>query len=254
MSINNSLLSTHKEKENNKNNENEKEKIDKEYENPFCPWIREDSICRKLTGMKKLHYEILDFYKFIQLNEEEKDLRKKTFDYIDNIIKQNFPEYKCELYGSFKTGLSLPNSDIDILVLEQGKNDSKQNDNYLFDSLINIYKVLENKNELDYVELVKAKVPIIKCIHKETKIHIDISLFKKNGALAVTEVEKIINIYPEIKPLILVIKYMLRQRDLNEIYKGGISSFIIFTLLYYYIIDVKKKLFIKVIMDRRKNC
>ena len=41
-------------------------------------------------------------------------------------------------------------------------------------------------------------------------------------------------IYPEIKPLMLLIKYALKQRDLNEIYKGGVNSFITFSLLYYY--------------------
>ena len=35
------------------------------------------------------------------------------------MIEEKFPDYTCELYGSFKTGLSLPNSDIDILILEK---------------------------------------------------------------------------------------------------------------------------------------
>ena len=247
MSTKNSLLSTYEEDGISKKGiENEKEKILKEDDKPFCPWIKPDSYCHKLTGMKKFHYEILDFYKFIQLNDEEKELRRKTYNSIQNIIKENFPEYTCELYGSFKTDLSLPNSDIDILILENGQEDNPEKDDiYLLNSLISIYNVLYNKHEIDNLELVKAKVPIIKCIHKETKIHIDISLFKKNGSLAVEEVESIVKIYPEIKPLILVIKYMLRQRDLNEIYKGGISSFIIFTLLYYYIVDVKKRIIYK---------
>jgi non-canonical poly(A) RNA polymerase PAPD5/7 len=37
------------------------------------------------------------------------------------------------------------------------------------------------------------------------------------------------------RPLIYVLKYFLRQRKLNESYTGGISSFLLFNLLFSYI-------------------
>ena len=83
---------------------------------------------------------------------------------------------------------------------------------------------------------------------KETDINIDISFFRKNGVNAVKTIEKVIDTFPEIRPLTLVIKYTLRQRQLNELYKGGVSSFIIFSLIYYYMSDVRKK-----ILDDIKN-
>ena len=214
-----------------------------ENENIFCPWIKPDSKCKSLTGILKLHYEILDFYHFIELNNEEKELRNKTYNCIKNIIDDNFPDYFCELYGSFKIGLSLPNSDIDILILPKNEdnNPDKISNKYLYSSLKQIYDKFQEKKVFSYLKLITAKVPIIKCKHKETGINVDISLFKKNGASAAEQLEKILNIHPEIRPLMLIIKYMLRQRDLNEIYKGGASSFIIFSLLYYYIIDVNKR-------------
>jgi non-canonical poly(A) RNA polymerase PAPD5/7 len=213
--------------------------------------------------MLRLHYEILDFYHFIQLNNEEIELRNKTFKDIKDIIEENFPDYTCELFGSFKTGLSLPNSDIDILVLQKEVimednnsdiNNENKLDKELFKSLKKIYNIfLEKKNEFNSLEMINAKVPIIKCIYKKTNIRIDISLFRENGALAVKEIDKLTKIYPEIKPLMLVIKYALRQRDLNEIYKGGVSSFIIFTLLYYYLTDVKKTIIHKIKKDKKEE-
>lgn len=228
-------------------NKNGNLKIDKnnlEEENIFCPWIKPDSKCKSLTGFLKLHYEILDFYHFIELNDEEKELRKKTYNCIKSIIDENFPDYFCELYGSFKTGLSLPNSDIDILILPKNEDDSLEqiNNKYLYNCLKQIYDKFQEKKVFSYLKLVIAKVPIIKCRHKETDINVDISVFKKNGASAAEQIEKILNIHPEIRPLMLTVKYMLRQRELNEIYKGGASSFIIFSLLYYYIIDVNKRI------------
>ena len=127
------------------------------------------------------------------------------------------------------------------------KNEDNKIDEYnykhLYCFLKQIYDKFREKKDFSYLKLVTAKVPIIKCRHKETNINVDISIFKKNGASAAEQLEKIINIHPEIKPLMLVIKYMLRQRDLNEIYKGGCSSFILFSLIYYYIIDINKRVF-----------
>ncbi len=42
--------------------------------------------------------------------------------------------------------------------------------------------------------------------------------------------------YPIIRPMVMLLKYILRQRDLNEAYKGGIGSFVIFNMVYAYIL------------------
>jgi non-canonical poly(A) RNA polymerase PAPD5/7 len=44
-----------------------------------------------------------------------------------------------------------------------------------------------------------------------------------------------LNDFPIIRPLVYVLKYFLRQRKLNESYTGGISSFLLFNLIYSYI-------------------
>ncbi len=208
-----------------------------DFDHHFYPWIKPNSKCHSLKGMLKLHYEILDFYKFIQLTDTEIKLRNKTFNEIKDIIELNFPNYKCSLYGSFITGLSLPNSDIDILITRKDEEKEKIN---LQKNLLEIYTILKQKNIFTDLEMINAKVPIITGLYISTKIHVDISLFKKNGVDAAEIINKIIAIYPEIRPLMLLIKYVIRQRNLNQIYTGGISSFIIFTLLYYYIADSRK--------------
>jgi len=237
-----SIKSEDSSSEENYENDCEKNKIEEDFDDSFYPWIKPDSICHKLNGMLKLHYEILDFYDFIQLNKEEKELRENTFKDIKNIIEKKFSEYICKLYGSYRTGLSLPDSDIDILILSKDeKNADDIKSDKLHKKLKEIYDVLSMKDLFSQLELINAKVPIIRCVYKETNVQIDISLFHKDGVLAVETIEKINKVYPEIKPLMLLIKYALRQRQLNKIYKGGVSSFIIFSLLFYYLSDIKKK-------------
>ena len=209
----------------------------------FHPWIKPDSKCFTTTGMLKLHYEILDFCEFIQLTEEEKEIRYKTFNFIKNTIETKYPEFICVLYGSFKTDLSLPDSDIDILILSKDQKDEEELKNRIVDETIRkIHQLFISTNSFSYLEMIKAKVPIIKGTYKETNINVDISFFRKNGLFAIKTVEKSIENFPEIRSLMLVIKYALRQRQLNEIYKGGVSSFIIFSLLYYYLADLRKKI------------
>ena len=89
-------------------NQSKKNIKDEDTMESFHPWIKPNSKCYQSTGMLKLHYEILDFCDFIQLNQEEKDLREKTYKFINETIEGKYPEYKCILYGSYKTGLSIP--------------------------------------------------------------------------------------------------------------------------------------------------
>ena len=134
-----------------KDNDNFKEtqKDKNEESNSFYPWIKKNSKCHSLKGMLKLHYEILDFYDFIKLNKEEIKSRNKTLKEISNIIEDNFTNYQCKLYGSFLYELSLPNSDIDILIIEknhQKEISAKKDENTIY------------KNGLeDYIEITGFK-------------------------------------------------------------------------------------------------
>lgn len=196
----------------------------------FCPWMTDRT--KTKDGIIKLHYEILDFYEFIQLNDKEINVRNKTFEIINSLITEKFPNYTCQLYGSFKYGISLPTSDIDISVITN----EKIIDNI---ALKNIYNYIYENKILEYSQYIMAKVPIIKCRIRESKIFVDISINNKKKDLTIYE--NIINKFPEIKPLILLIKYFLQQRALNDKYKGGINSYLLFNLLYYFLDDQKNK-------------
>ena len=53
-------------------------------------------------------------------------------------------------------------------------------------------------------------------------------------------IKRVLEDYPCMRPLIYVLKYFLRQRKLNESYTGGISSFLLFNLLFAYVQYVSK--------------
>ena len=75
--------------------------------------------------------------------------------------------------------------------------------------------------------LKNAKVPIIKLQDKASNINVDISFNRTNGIYCVKLVKHLLKKYPELKPLLLVLKCFLKSRQLNETYHGGVGSFLL---------------------------
>ena len=203
-------------------------------DNNTYPWIKRNSLSKQYNGMLKLHYEILEFYEFIKPNAEEIEQRNKVYEYIEKVIKDHWPNWKIEKYGSFTTNLSLPDSDIDLVIAP----DTKQTD--IEKLLKKISDVFISENKFSYIEVIKARVPIIKATYKENGINIDISIMKPHFEENKKSIEKILNEYPYMRPLIYVLKYFLRQKKLNELHTGGISSFVLFNMVFAYILYVQK--------------
>lgn len=58
----------------------------------------------------------------------------------------------------------------------------------------------------------------------------DISLGASNGAAAVDFVRRQVVAVPPLRPLCLVIKAFLRERGMNEVFTGGLSSYAVFNM------------------------
>jgi non-canonical poly(A) RNA polymerase PAPD5/7 len=85
---------------------------------------------------------------------------------------------------------------------------------------------LLKKDSVEFVErITSARVPIVK-----TKIEgepVDICFNEYNGLTGVDYVRGYLNKYPEVKYLVVILKYFLKQRSLNETYEGGVGSFLL---------------------------
>ena len=192
------------------------------------PWLTEKS--KKERGMLKLHYEILEFYEFIRPTSEEDLLRERTMKSVKDLIKTHFPDLKVKKFGSFPNKIHLPDSDVDIVVLSDKDQNVDQTK-----ILKKITQKLIDNDMVDFIRIIEARVPIIRGTLKNTKINMDISANRKNGYEAKKVIKKVLEDFPHIRPLMYVLKYFLRQRKLNESYTGGISSFLLFNLLFAYI-------------------
>ncbi|XP_072318105.1 terminal nucleotidyltransferase 4B-like, partial [Eucyclogobius newberryi] len=119
--------------------------------------------------------------------------------------------------------LLFPNSDIDLVVF--GKWDTLP--------LWTLEEALRKMNVADENSikvLDKATVPIIKLTDSFTEVKVDISFNVKSGVKAACLIKEYKEKYPVLPYLVLVLKQFLLQRDLNEVFTGGIGSYSLFLM------------------------
>ncbi|KAK0148302.1 Non-canonical poly(A) RNA polymerase PAPD7 [Merluccius polli] len=173
---------------------------------------------RYTPGVNGLHEEIVDFFNFMSPRPEEEAMRRNVVNRIEGVIKDLWPTSRVEIFGSFSTGLYLPTSDIDLVVF--GKWDSPP--------LQELEQALRKHNIAGphpIKVLDKATVPIIKLTDQETEVKVDISFNVETAVRAAQLIKSYLKRYTVLPPLIFVLKQFLLQRDLNEVFTGGISSY-----------------------------
>ncbi|CAG5107900.1 Oidioi.mRNA.OKI2018_I69.chr1.g3543.t2.cds [Oikopleura dioica] len=187
-----------------------------------APWITSPLS----QGMQGLHEEIIDFHNWIRSTPEEYTMRHDVVLRVEEAIKQEFPGAQVEVFGSFQTGLYLPTSDIDMVVLgekiDQRYGNPQNSPHYRLQDRLLKQGIAERYN-IKVID--SAAVPIIKMRDMITDIKVDISFNMKTGVTAIGLVKGYIRQFPALRYLVLVLKQFLLQRDMNEVWTGGISSY-----------------------------
>ncbi|XP_050988364.1 terminal nucleotidyltransferase 4A-like isoform X2 [Labeo rohita] len=178
------------------------------------PWATR----RYSPGINGLHEEMVDFYHFMSPRPEEEQMRRDVVHRIETIIKDLWPMAKVEIFGSFSTGLYLPTSDIDLVVCGKWEQPPLQQ----LDQALRQNRVAE---PFSIKLLDRATVPIIKLTDRETDVKVDISFNVETGVKAARFIKDHLKKYSVLPYLIFVLKQFLLQRDLNEVFTGGISSY-----------------------------
>ncbi|CAB3362660.1 Hypothetical predicted protein [Cloeon dipterum] len=182
-----------------------------------CPWraLRQDQYSRGVLG---LHEEVKDFYTYMSPTKEEQKMRETVVEQIKKVILGLYPKANVEVFGSFRTGLYLPTSDIDLVVMGD------------WDELplheLKVALIKSNvSDECDIKVLDKASVPIVKLTEKKSEVKVDISFNMQNGVRSANLITDFKERFPVLAPLVMVLKHFLLERDLNEVFTGGISSY-----------------------------
>ncbi|XP_035376851.1 terminal nucleotidyltransferase 4B [Electrophorus electricus] len=174
-------------------------------------------------GIVGLHEEIKDFYEYMSPRPEEERMRLEVVDRIQRVIRELWPSADVQVFGSFSTGLYLPTSDIDLVVFG----------NWETLPLWTLEEALRKRNVADENSikvLDKATVPIIKLTDSHTEVKVDISFNVHSGVKAANLIKDFKKKFPVLPYLVLVLKQFLLQRELNEVFTGGIGSYSLFLM------------------------
>eukprot|EP00757_Euglenozoa_sp_SAG-D1_P001608 gene1608-12691_t len=85
-------------------------------------------------------------------------------------------------------------------------------------------------NEFVSVEVIRARVPIVKCLHQESNIAVDIAA-PEGGCDRTEHAQGLLKEYPLARPLTVIIKHFLFLRGLNDVFTGGLGSYSILLLV-----------------------
>ncbi|KAJ8755076.1 hypothetical protein K2173_016705 [Erythroxylum novogranatense] len=177
------------------------------------------------SPMMQLHKEIVDFCDFLSPTPEEQASRNTAVEGVSDLIKYIWPNCKVEVFGSFRTGLYLPTSDIDVVILDSGIKTPQV-------GLQALSRALSVKGVAKKIQVIaKARVPIVKFVEKNSGVSFDISFDVDNGPKAAEFIRDAVSKIPPLRPLCLILKVFLQQRELNEVYSGGISSYALLVML-----------------------
>ena len=191
---------------------------------------------------EQLHNLILSFEK--KIYKKILPLHEIKYNSIVLLCQKIKDHFKCGLsiliYGSYSTGLELEQSDIDISVEllannNNGKIKSNLNQKTIPELINELNDYLSNFPEFKNVfPIVNTKIPILKMViiqenNIETKIDLTFNL--RNIKNTVNYYNNTIKRYPQIKPLTLLIKQLVKKNKLASVFDGGFSSHSIFIMV-----------------------
>ncbi|XP_050217247.1 uncharacterized protein LOC126668071 isoform X2 [Mercurialis annua] len=171
-------------------------------------WFRGNS--KFISPMLQLHKEIVDFCDFLSPTPEEQEARQTAVKSVFDVIKYIWPKCMVEVFGSYETGLYLPTSDIDVVIFRSGIKIPQI-------GLQALSRALSQKGIAKKIQVIaKARVPIIKFVEKRSCVSFDISFDVENGPKAAEYIKDAVCKLPALRPLSLILKVFLQQRELNE--------------------------------------
>ncbi|EDO16913.1 hypothetical protein Kpol_1020p21 [Vanderwaltozyma polyspora DSM 70294] len=209
---------------------NESSHADERTLNTEFPWLLNHDHSKQKEIIDWLTLEIKDFVAYISPSKEEIEIRNVTISKIRNSLKELWSDSDLHVFGSYATDLYLPSSDIDCVV--NSENGDKENRNDLY-SLATHFK--RNGLAIQVEVIAKARVPIIKFVEPNSKLHIDISFERLNGLEVAKIIREWLDDTPGLRELVLIVKQFLAARRLNNVHTGGLGGLSIICLVYSFL-------------------
>ena len=179
--------------------------------------------------IKCLSSDILDFNSYTKIEADTKMpiIITKIIPLLQDVITSlGYGEYKLRIFGSYATGLSLPSSELDLVVVGSS-NKPIVNEHLLLQKLYG--KLNEMKGfQCTFVEKFIWPFVMCSCGKEFNNIVVNISVQDNNckhkGLQCIELIGRYVNMYPILEPVIIVIKQVLKYGNVLNYYVSYIKN------------------------------
>mmetsp|Transcript_712 Transcript_712/g.1450 ORF Transcript_712/g.1450 Transcript_712/m.1450 type:complete len:777 (-) Transcript_712:56-2386(-) len=177
--------------------------------------------------------------------------RLRAVEAITKTVKALWPRAQIKMYGSHVTKLCIPSSDMDFVISLpavhknapatapgdlEGRNAIIETNQKVLARRLKSESWLDQRS-IKVIE--RTAVPVIKVSTKDSRsrlVQLDLSFDSKDhhGLEALNMIQHILEHFPMVRPLVLVLKQFLLDRGLLIAYTGGLSSYCLFLMVARY--------------------
>jgi len=164
--------------------------------------------------------EIESYVDGITGTAEQEEARETAIRRISVALEEQYPGCEVNAFGSYAERLHLPDGDIDLTLNCPGS--------YIWENatmeLVGEY--LASAGVVKNVEYVLgARIPVIKFTDSQTDIDVDLSFNNREPLLHVPLVQQYVHEMPALRPLVMVLKTLFSEKELNKGSTGGLGSY-----------------------------
>ena len=177
-----------------------------------------------------LHEELLDFSHAFRPTLAERSARSDLLRRMVAVVQTIWPRARVEAFGSYQTGLYLPESDIDLVCTGTGVPAAQKLRGAALHRIAAAVRSADwPVSEMEVVD--KAKVPIVKFVDGESGVSVDVCLEETSGLLSSELATRAARQFPAFGALTLFLKRFLNTRGLHDTFTGGVGSYLLQLLI-----------------------
>ncbi|CAI9637557.1 hypothetical protein GT037_008558 [Alternaria burnsii] len=203
------------------------------------PWCLNDKD-RALPGISRLRLEITKFYNYTTPDHHETLARKHVVEQVRNHLRKSIPDYKVEVFGSERTGISMPLSDLDFRLVPKSESldpaharlPPSQRQRTKNIKMLQSLRHAEFRTNKEYTLPVvrHARYPLISVQDGQSGLDIQVVLANDTSVSRVI-MQGYMDEIPYLRELYCVVKTIFNTRGLSDVFRGGFGTYPLFMMV-----------------------
>ncbi|XP_043967879.1 poly(A) RNA polymerase GLD2 [Gambusia affinis] len=178
----------------------------------------------------KLSGQMVELFEACQQQTSDLDRKEACRARLQGDIQKKFPESRLYLTGSSISGLGCRSSDADLCLVIKGNRRP-----HPMDVLRQLQKDFRSLSYLARIQLIKAKVPILKFKERSSFLEFDLNVNNTVGIRNTFLLRTYAFADIRVRPLVLVVKKWAGHHQINDASKGTLSSYTLVLMVLHYL-------------------